>query len=111
MAGSLIINIIVYVLSTSDEEHSICSSDVYWIEYINPAFEFLKRLNGFYIFVYIFSGKHNFVLIKRKVADFINKTSWIPRRSEMSVLEESSPLPEPERRANYSSTDEAISKF
>lgn len=38
-----------------------------WMENLNPIFELLKRLNGFYILIYIFTGREYWRAIGRKV--------------------------------------------
>lgn len=62
--GSLVCNIIIYIIIKMDKKQMFCSSEISWMGVANPIFEHLKRLNGLYMFVYIFSAQENYSAMK-----------------------------------------------
>lgn len=62
--GSLLINIVTYFIANYYEPNPCGSKFDDFIDAIHPTFEFLKRLNGLYVFIYIFSAKNQWKILK-----------------------------------------------
>jgi hypothetical protein len=64
--GSLIFNIIIYSSNVFGKTLLLCRWKFTWMENLNPVFEILKRLNGLYILIFIFTGKEYLRVIRNR---------------------------------------------
>lgn len=66
IVGSLAVNILIYFLANYYVPVPCVPPSNFdkFINAINPTFDFLKRLNGFYIFIYIISAQNYWKILK-----------------------------------------------
>lgn len=62
--GSLLINVMTYLIANYYEPDPCETTWSYFINEINLTVEFLKRLNGLYVFFYIFSAEYQWKILK-----------------------------------------------
>jgi hypothetical protein len=61
--GSLLFNILVFILSQFLDHHTVCNRGLDWLAMVNPMFEIVKRMNAVNILFLILSEKINWRII------------------------------------------------